>query len=182
VRDSQWKVQALENMAGGFESPRKKASKETDWKKRESHLFRKIGQLEVERDWWKKNLRSLASFREEKRAMIEDNHPRLSVTRQCRLVALACSTDYCRPKGFPKKDAALCNRIDEIQTDYRFFGTGQMRNRLRLEGWKVGRKCRISMGGRGRALDNVFVERPWRSLKRRSLLPVVSRCRRSEGL
>lgn len=59
VQVSQWKAQALENMAGGFESPRKKASKQTDWKKRESHLFQKIGQLEVERDWLKKKSEEL---------------------------------------------------------------------------------------------------------------------------
>lgn len=72
--------------------------------------------------------------------MIEDNHPRLSVTRQCRLIGLARSTAYYRPKKFPEKDAALCNRIDEVYTDYPFFGSRQMRNMLRREGWEVGRK------------------------------------------
>ena len=59
VQVSQWKTQALENMAGSFESPRKKASRKMDWEKRESHLFRKIGQLEVERDWLKKKSEEL---------------------------------------------------------------------------------------------------------------------------
>ena len=56
---SQWKAQALENLSGSFESARKTASKQTDWKKREAHLFRKIGQLEVERDWLKKKSEEL---------------------------------------------------------------------------------------------------------------------------
>lgn len=59
VQVSQWKAQALEKMAGSFESPRKQASREEDWKRRESHLFRKIGQLEVERDWLKKKSEEL---------------------------------------------------------------------------------------------------------------------------
>lgn len=59
VQVSQWKAQALENMAGSFDSPRRKASREEDWKRRESHLFRKIGQLEVERDWLKKKSEEL---------------------------------------------------------------------------------------------------------------------------
>jgi len=72
--------------------------------------------------------------------MIEGDHSRLSVTRQCRLVGLARSTAYYRPKGFPEKDATLCNRIDEIYTDYPFFGSRQMRDMLRREGWRVGRR------------------------------------------
>jgi transposase len=59
VQVSQWKAQALENMAGSFDSPRRKASREEDWQRREAHLFRKIGQLEVERDWLKKKSEEL---------------------------------------------------------------------------------------------------------------------------
>jgi transposase len=50
VQVSQWKAQVLGNMSGSFESPRKKVSRETDWQRREAYLFRRIGQLEVERD------------------------------------------------------------------------------------------------------------------------------------
>lgn len=59
VQVSQWKAQALENLAGSFTSERKKASREVDWQRREAHLFRKIGQLEVERDWLKKKSEEL---------------------------------------------------------------------------------------------------------------------------
>jgi putative transposase len=33
---------------------------------------------------------------------------------------------------------------------------------------------RISMDGKGRFLDNIFVERPWRSLKYECVLPQAS--------
>ena len=59
VQVSQWKAQALENLSGSFESGRKKASREDQWQKREAHLYRKIGQLEVERDWLKKKSEEL---------------------------------------------------------------------------------------------------------------------------
>ena len=59
VQVSRWKAEAMENLAGSFENPRKKVARETDWKKREAHLYRKIGQLEVERDWLKKKSEEL---------------------------------------------------------------------------------------------------------------------------
>jgi len=59
VQVSQWKAHVLESMVDSFESPRKKVSRETDWQRREAHLFRKIGQLEVERDWLKKKSEEL---------------------------------------------------------------------------------------------------------------------------
>ena len=39
--------------------------------------------------------------------------------------------------------------------------------RLRAAGVQIsmGARCQISMGGRGRCMDNIFIERLWRSLK-----------------
>lgn len=59
VQVSQWKAQALENMKESFTSPRKKRAEEQLWKKREDHFYRKIGQLELERDWLKKKSEQL---------------------------------------------------------------------------------------------------------------------------
>lgn len=72
--------------------------------------------------------------------MIEGKHPKIPVSRQCCLIGLPRSTAYYRPKSPSRKDSALCKRIDEIYTDYPFFGSRQMRNTLRREGWIVGRK------------------------------------------
>src|SRR5690606_19369615 len=59
VQVSLWQAYVGESMVDSFESPRKKVSRETDWQRREAHLFRKIGQLEVERDWLKKKSEEL---------------------------------------------------------------------------------------------------------------------------
>lgn len=72
--------------------------------------------------------------------MIDPKHRKLSLTRQCRLIGLARSTAYHRPRRGPDKDAALRNRIDELYTRWPFFGSRQMRDMLRREGWNVGRK------------------------------------------
>ena len=72
--------------------------------------------------------------------MIDPQHRNLSLTRQCRLIGLARSTAYHRPCVNPDKDAVLRNRMDELYTKWPFFGSRQMRDSLRREGHRVGRK------------------------------------------
>lgn len=72
--------------------------------------------------------------------MINPKHRKLPLTRQCRLLGLSRSTAYHRPGTQTDKDARLRNRFDELYTEMPFFGSRQMRDYLRLEGWKVGRK------------------------------------------
>ena len=54
VQVSQWKKQLLESLPDAFGLERKRSQVGQDWERRESELFRKIGQLEMERDWLKK--------------------------------------------------------------------------------------------------------------------------------
>jgi putative transposase len=77
--------------------------------------------------------------------MIDPKHRKVPLTRQCRLIGLARSTAYHQPRRGPDKDAPLRNRIDELYTKWPFFGSRQMRDRLRREGWDAGRKrvCRL---------------------------------------
>ena len=82
-------------------------------------------------------------------------------------------------------------RIDEPFLKYPFYGARRMALHLRREGVRIGRRRaarlmrlmglqaiyraprtsdphpehRISMDGRGRCMDNIFIERLWRSLK-----------------
>lgn len=72
--------------------------------------------------------------------MIEPKYRKMPLARQCRLLGLARSTAYHRPRTGPDKDAKLRNRIDELYTRWPFFGTRQMRDFLRRDGWSVGRK------------------------------------------
>lgn len=72
--------------------------------------------------------------------MIDREHSELSLTRQCHLIGLARSTAYHRSGTVPDKDASLRNRIDELYTRWPFMGSRQIRDRLRLEGWVLGRK------------------------------------------
>ena len=69
--------------------------------------------------------------------MIKPGHPGLSVGKQCRLLSISRSSFYYEAKGETALNLALMLR------------TG----------------VRISMDGKGRFLDNICIERLWRSLK-----------------
>ena len=71
--------------------------------------------------------------------MIDREHQRLSVSRQCQLLAVSRSTVYYRPLGESAQTLALMRRIDELYLDYPFYGSRQMMRHLAREQVKVGR-------------------------------------------
>ena len=78
--------------------------------------------------------------RAERLKMIEREHQSLSVSRQCRLLAVSRSTLYYRPLGESAETLALMRRIDELYLNYPFFGSRQMVRHLAREGVAVGRR------------------------------------------
>ena len=71
--------------------------------------------------------------------MIEREHDRLSVSRQCQLVGLSRSTWYYRAVGESAETLALMQRIDQLYLEYPFYGSRQMMRHLAREGKRVGR-------------------------------------------
>jgi putative transposase len=71
--------------------------------------------------------------------MIERANPKLSITRQCRLVSISRSSFYYRLKGESAENLALMRRLDELFMKYPFYGSRQMARQLRREGQCVGR-------------------------------------------
>ena len=71
--------------------------------------------------------------------MIRRDHPRLSLSRQCRLLAVSRSSLYHRPKGENAQNLGLMRRIDELFLEYPFYGSRQMVRHLWREGICVGR-------------------------------------------
>ena len=71
--------------------------------------------------------------------MTERDHPSLSLSAQCRLLALSRSTLYYQPSGHSAETLALMRRIDELYLDYPFYGSRQMARHLAREGVTVGR-------------------------------------------
>ena len=77
--------------------------------------------------------------RGERKAMIARDHPGLSLSRQCRVLAISRSSFYYAPKGESAANLELMRRIDELFMKYPFYGSRQMVRQLRREGVAVGR-------------------------------------------
>jgi putative transposase len=75
----------------------------------------------------------------ERRARIEAGHPKLSLSRQCRLLRVSRSSLYHKPKGESEGNRALMRRLDELFMAHPFYGSRQMVRHLRREGVRVGR-------------------------------------------
>jgi len=77
--------------------------------------------------------------RGERKAMISRDHPELSLSRQCQVLAISRSSFYYTPKGESAETLALMRRIDELFLKYPFYGSRQMVRQLCREGVRVGR-------------------------------------------
>jgi putative transposase len=72
--------------------------------------------------------------------MINPEHPKLSVVRQCELVGLARSSWYYEPAPESAENLALKALIDRIFTDAPYYGSRKMAEMLRRQGHPVNRK------------------------------------------
>jgi len=72
--------------------------------------------------------------------MIEPEHPRLSVVRQCELVSISRSGFYYQPAGETPLNLELMRLIDVQFLETPWYGSRQMVRHLRREGHVVGRK------------------------------------------
>jgi putative transposase len=72
--------------------------------------------------------------------MIDPDHPRLSIVRQCELASVSRASFYREPAGEREENLVLMRLIDETFLDCPFYGARQMMRHLRRLGWKAGRK------------------------------------------
>ena len=72
--------------------------------------------------------------------MIDSDHPRLSVSRQCLLLALPRSTRYHQPRPILPENLLFMKLIDELYMLYPFYGSRQMARALRRQGYDINRK------------------------------------------
>ncbi len=71
--------------------------------------------------------------------MIQFDHPKLSISQQCKLVSLSRSAFYYTPVGIDAATLSKMKEIDRVFTKYPFFGSRQIVAYLRREGVVVGR-------------------------------------------
>jgi putative transposase len=76
----------------------------------------------------------------DRRALLDRDHGRLSIRRQCTLLGIARSGVYRPSRSANDNDLALMRRIDELFTAWPFLGSRRMAAMLRAEGHAINRK------------------------------------------
>jgi putative transposase len=76
----------------------------------------------------------------DRRALLDPDHGRLSIRRQCALLGVTRSGVYRRPRPANDNDLALTRRLDELFTAWPFLGSRRMTALLRAEGHALNRK------------------------------------------
>ncbi len=76
----------------------------------------------------------------ERRGLIEPEHPEISIARQCELLSLTRSAYYYRPKGVNRDNQAVMRLIDEEYTRHPFYGSRRIAAWLKRQGHDVNRK------------------------------------------
>jgi putative transposase len=76
----------------------------------------------------------------EKRALIEPEHPEVSIVRQCELLDLARSSYYYQPEPESGETVQLMHLLDEQYTRTPFYGILKMTAWLHTEGYAVNHK------------------------------------------
>lgn len=95
--------------------------------------------------------------------MVEPLQGKISIGRQCQLLGMARSSYYYRARAQSVQNILFMHRMDEIYTQYPFFGSRRMTQWLLREGYAVGRG-RIQRLMRQMGLEAIY---PRRNLSQR---------------
>lgn len=138
-----WKKQFLENMSLAFDKStvvKEYKSEIESLRKDKDELAKKVGNLTIEKDFLEGKLVSLVSFKTRK-SFIDTEH-KLSLNKQCKALSISKSTLYYEPiKKFSSEyDLKLLNMVNDIYSEFPYYGTRRMLTALENEGFNVGRK------------------------------------------
>jgi putative transposase len=93
--------------------------------------------------------------RDGKRGLIEPEHPRISIARQCELVGLSRSSFYYEAQGERAENLQLMRLLDEQYTRTPFYGIRRMTVWLRQQGYAVNPK-RVARLLRTMGLETIY--------------------------
>ncbi|MEK3645996.1 IS3 family transposase [Aeribacillus sp. FSL M8-0235] len=142
VMVSRWKAEFLERSSMVFEKGSSEVDKiRKEYEAKQENLEKLVGQLTVEVDWLKKNLDSNKSV-DERKAMVEFNHPSISIKRQAQLLGIHRTSVYRQSKGQTEssENIMLMHEMDMLYTVHPYFGYRRMTAKLREKGFDVNRK------------------------------------------
>ena len=76
----------------------------------------------------------------DRKKLLDREHGRLSIRRQCRLLSIARSGVYRQQRPANDNDLAVLRRLDELFTAWPFLGSRRLAALLRAEGHSINRK------------------------------------------
>ena len=138
-----WKKIFLENMSLAFD----KSTVVKEYKEKievlqndKDSMAKKVGELTLEKDFLEGKLVSLVSSKTRKKFV--DTKHKLSINHQCKLLHIAKSTLYYLPvKRFNSEwEIKFLNELNEIHSEFPYYGTRRLVTALENEGYWVGRK------------------------------------------
>jgi len=138
-----WKKMFLENMSLAFDKSTvvKEYKAELETVKKEKDLIaKKLGETIVEKEFLEGKLESLVSSKTRKTFV--DTKLKISLNKQCKLLHIAKSTLYYEAvkKFSSDEDIKFLNMLNEIHSEFPYYGTRRLVTALANEGFKVGRK------------------------------------------
>ena len=75
-----------------------------------------------------------------RRKMVDREHRKLPIVRQCALLGVSRSSLYYRPKGASEADLSLMREMDRQYLETPFYGSRRMKAWLERQGKQVSRK------------------------------------------
>jgi len=138
-----WKKMFLENMSLAFD----KSAVVKEYKDKietltieKDSIAKKLGETIVKNDFLVEKLQSLVSSKGRK-TFVDTEH-KLSLNKQCELLGIAKSTLYYTPvKRFSSEaDIKFLNALNDIHSEFPYYGTRRLVTALENEGFWVGRK------------------------------------------
>jgi len=133
----------LENMSLAFDKSTvvKEYKVELETLKKEKDMIaKKLGETIVEKEFLEGKLVSLVSSKTRKK-LVDTKHE-FSINKQCKLLHVAKSTLYYEPvkKFRSKEDIKFLNLLNEIHSEFPYYGTRRLVTALENRGIDVGRK------------------------------------------
>ena len=138
-----WKKLFLENMSLAFDKStvvKEYKEKIEVLQKDKDSIAKKLGETIVEKEFLEGKLVSLVSSKTRKKFV--DTKHKLSVNKQCKLLYIAKSTLYYEPvKRFSSEwELKFLNALNEIHSEFPYYGTRRLVTALENESYFVGRK------------------------------------------
>ncbi|WP_425491692.1 IS3 family transposase [Haloferula luteola] len=138
VQVSQWKKELQERLPEVFASAKSGRDEKEKSERNLSRIERKVGQLVIEKEFLGKKVRG-AGDRSQRKAMIEKNHPQLSIRKQSAMLGINRNRLETAER-ISEEDRAIMRALDELHVRWPVYGARKLVVELRKRGWKVGRK------------------------------------------